>query len=208
MIFDYSNINDKGAISYIISHNTNKPSFIRNQDPIYTNVYNPKNSYLDWGKTCNIFDTNLTVHPFFIINLVDYKVKPISYSFSLKEDNSPPVIWDLSGSNDADNWEILSNPEKNISVCENHQNQNVPEMCNKDTIVHYDITSNNNKFYQFIRFRVLLDRKMEYKPNSLTNLYRVGFIELYGTLQNTLKFTSKITFRINFIPLSPIIFCF
>ena len=90
MYFDYSG--NKGIVSFLISHNQWHPSFIRNQFPSQTSQFNPRRTYIEWGSYYNSFETNINDYPYLIIDLVQYRVNIESYSFSIFQGNSPPIL--------------------------------------------------------------------------------------------------------------------
>ena len=189
MRFDYSSSNDQGAISHIVSHHKNIPLYLRNQNISNSYSYNPRKCFSDTSYS-NSFDTYLDQKPFNIMDLYPYFLNPTSYMFSVIKGGSPPVIWELSCSNDTDNWMVLSNPPQNNSLCPNDLDPSMVRVCGETRFVHYYVKDTQEK-YRFFKFTVLRDRAKEYNSKSNIDLFRIGFIDIFGILYKERLFSNQ-----------------
>ena len=189
MNFDYSEKEDEGAISYLIKHNKNIPSYIRNQNIKENYSFNPKYAF-SHSDFSNSFDTQLNQKPFIIINIFPYLIKPKSYKFSVVEGGSPPVLWEFSGSNNGDEWISLSTPPQNNQLCPNGTDPSMIRVCGSTEVVLYDTIETQDK-YRYFKFTVLKDRNKEYNPSAKAEIFRVGIIDIFGTLYKEFLFTHQ-----------------
>ena len=176
-----------GAISYIVSKHSQYPNFYHNDDSVIRKdegySYDPRSTYLTLNSPV-AFNTNEGEIPYHIIDIYPYTIIPFSYSLTFAEGGSPAVQWEISGSNDMNSeWQILSSPPQNNSVCEDNHDQSKRPTCESDVSLLYQtiIPETTEKQYRYLRYRVLKDRSQAYN-NQKIYLMRFKRIEFYGML--------------------------
>ena len=187
-----------GAITYIISKHSQYPAFSRNDDnEINKNQgfsYDPR---LTYSKNTSIaFNTKEDIIPYHIIDIYPYTITPFSYSLAFPIGNSPAVQWEISGSNDRLNWEILSSPPLNNSVCIALETS----ICANEVSLLYStsIPILGEKQFRYLRYRVLRDRAQEYY-NQTIYLMRIRRLEFYGLLFGGISCHSSKTTSFHYI---------
>lgn len=186
LYFTESSPGARGAISHIVYHSSNYPTFkkneiVKNPDPDYN--FDPRRTYKDHSFVTTFVSLN-NEKPYLIYDLHPYSILPFSYSISLMEDYTPPVEWTISVSNtgNANDWLVISHPPKNMSVCPNSSLTSTP--CTQSVTNSY---STNNSLikgssYRYINFTVIKDRYCDIFPYWSMTDFRIQRIDFYGYL--------------------------
>ena len=181
---------NNGIISYIVSKYSEYPKFIRNEKVSSNYWHDPRTTYL--GKSQILYDV-VNEYPFLTIDLFPFQVTPLYYTLRIVEKTTPPVKWDISGTN-VDNpleedWIILSDEYK-TDLCEN-QSEVISQCKNpKTNEFGISIPSGKNLKYRFIRYRVKKDRNHEYFSQTSSTLLRLEKFEIFGNMYSGDSFSN------------------
>ena len=170
--FQYSGRNFSGIFNYLKTHD--KSSIIMTTDGDISGIltdflFKPyeSNAMIDVNEKLN------PPAPHFIIDFSKYKAYIINYQMQTIAGATPPVDWNITGSNDNKTWYLLDEKmNQDEYMCE--RNPNYVHQCkNRGTTIY---TMNN----QIGPFRFL---KFTCKRNRVNNLdIRIGGFELYGSI--------------------------
>ena len=161
-----------GIITYVSKHDDIFPKFTTNKNAQNTGgVGDPHKKYRK-GDTFITFDGKTGDEASLLIDFGKYKASIFSYSIRMNQSYTPPREWDVSGrNNDDEEWTIVSSPPATDYLC------GIPSSgstCTNTTVNKF--YSNNDKFFRYIRFRVLEARR------QTLIYYRVNRFEIYGSL--------------------------
>ena len=188
----YFGIRSSGALAYIVSKNKKLPEFITNENiKSSCNQTTPRESYsIIKGAFC--FDTYENDLPFIIVDVgPKYSIIPHVISTFLYKGYTSAISYELSVSNDKDNWEVIASPPLNNSYCS--EDSSVPERCG-ETVALYDDCKITRTPHRYVRYKVLENRG----GNKV--FMRLARIEVFGDLFGSpLQCTNKMIKSSNFV---------
>ena len=115
---------------------------------------------------------------------------------------SPPYTWTISGSNNKNEWVMITKEEEYDDLC--NSNEGGTSCINRQT-TNFDINEETGPF-RYFRFNLIKNRYIIIEsPPKYTNGIRLGGFEIYGGLYlNDESIYKRITHHENIINLSPL----
>lgn len=126
-----------------------------------------------------------------IFDLLFFRMKITHYNIETSKDCSPPVIWEVSGSNKENGeWAIIDAPPQNDSLC---PRKGTETTCSERTTSLIKCEKRNNNYYRYIRFSVIEDR---YNKDDYTYI-RLGGLEFFGVVYSNENYQKKCSVHIS-----------
>ena len=173
---------DVGIVTYLYRKTKKIPKISINSNS-YNILSNASNAYLYGNESAFMFYTPRDSYPAITFDFGSFfSVFVDHYFFGLIKGHSPPVLWDLRGSNNNRTWVNISNPPLNDSLCTN-SSKKINNQCGDDSSVFISCKSNKRAF-RYIQYRLLLDRYQYYFVPDNEFMLRLNMLDFYGLLIN------------------------